>query len=355
MNKKKFFHKKRVLITGNTGFKGSWLSLWMKILGAKVLGISNGFPSNPSNFKNLNLSKYIDYKKIDIRNCQNIEKEILKFKPDFLFHLAAQAIVKKSYKEPKLTWESNVIGTINILESIKKIKKKITVVIITSDKVYKNLETNRGYHENDILGGEDPYSASKSAADLATQSYCTTILNENRNLRIAIARAGNVIGGGDWSAGRIIPDCIRSWSKFKNVYIRNPKSTRPWQHVLDVLNGYILLAMKLSKNKNLNGESFNFGPKIEKNREVLNVVNEMKKIWINGKYKVEKKNKFKESKLLHLNSKKAKIKLNWYCRLNLKNAIKWTATWYKNYYFNRKNILNFSISQIKEFEKKCIN
>ena len=265
MKRKKFFYKKKVLITGNTGFKGSWLSFWMKILGAKVLGISNGFPTKPSNFRDLNLSKQIDFKKIDIRDSKKIKREILKFKPDYIFHLAAQAIVKKSYEDPKQTWESNVIGTINILESVKEFKK-INIIIITSDKVYKNLEINRGYHEKDILGGEDPYSASKSAADLATQSYCKTILNNNPNIRIAIARAGNVIGGGDWSVGRIIPDCMRSWSKFKKVNIRNPKSTRPWQHVFDVLNGYIMLAMNLSKNKNLNGQSFNFGPKIEKKR-----------------------------------------------------------------------------------------
>ena len=353
MKKKKFFYKKRVLITGNTGFKGSWLSLWMMTLGAKVLGIANGYPTKPSNFKDLNLSKNIDFKKIDVRNSKKIQKEILKFKPDFIFHLAAQAIVKKSYENPKQTWESNVIGTINILEGVKKLKKKkINIIIITSDKVYKNLEINRGYHEKDILGGEDPYSASKSAADLATQSYCKTILNNNPNIRISIARAGNVIGGGDWSVGRIIPDCMRSWSKFKKVDIRNPKSTRPWQHVFDVLNGYIMLAMNLSKNKNLNGQSFNFGPKIEKKRDVLNVVNEMKKIWVKGRYRIKKKDRFKETKLLHLNSRKAKIKLNWVCKLNLKEAIELTAIWYKNYYSNRKNIIDFSVNQIKDFEKK---
>lgn len=352
MKKKKFFYKKRVLITGNTGFKGSWLSLWMTTLGARVLGIANGYPTKPSNFKDLNLSKNIDYKKIDVRNSKKIQKEILKFKPDFIFHLAAQAIVKKSYENPKQTWESNVIGTINILEGVKKLKKKINIIIITSDKVYKNLEINRGYDEKDILGGEDPYSASKSAADLATQSYCKTILNNNPNIRISIARAGNVIGGGDWSVGRIIPDCMQSWSKSKKVDIRNPKSTRPWQHVFDVLNGYIMLAMNLSKNKNLNGQSFNFGPKIEKKRDVLNVVKEMKKIWVKGRYRIKKKDRFKETKLLHLNSRKAKIKLNWFCKLNLKKAIELTAIWYKNYYSNRKNIINFSINQIKDFEKK---
>ena len=324
----------------------------MKTLGAKVLGISNGYPTKPSNFKDLNLLKHIDFKKIDIRNSKKIKREILKFKPDYLFHLAAQAIVKKSYEDPKQTWESNVIGTINILESVKELKKKINIIIITSDKVYKNLEINRGYDEKDILGGEDPYSASKSAADLATQSYCKTILNNNPNIRIAIARAGNVIGGGDWSVGRIIPDCMRSWSKSKKVDIRNPKSTRPWQHVFDVLNGYIMLAMNLSKNKNLNGQSFNFGPKIEKKRDVLNVVKEMKKIWVKGRYRIKKKDRFKETKLLHLNSRKAKIKLNWFCKLNLKKAIELTAIWYKNYYSNRKNIINFSVNQIKDFEKK---
>ena len=260
---KKFFKNKKVLITGNTGFKGSWLSLWMNLYGAKVLGISSNIPSKPSNFNVLNLKKEIKQKKIDLRNSKILKREINNFKPDYIFHLAAEAIVKKAFENPKLTWETNTLGTVNLLESISQLKKKIIVVIITSDKVYKNLEISRGYHENDILGGFDPYSASKASADLAVQSYYFSKLKYKKNIRLSIARAGNVIGGGDWSEGRLIPDCVKKWSLNKTVQIRNPNSTRPWQHVLDVLNGYINLAMQLNKKNSINGEAFNFGPKNE--------------------------------------------------------------------------------------------
>ena len=344
------FKNKKILFTGNTGFMGSWLSLWMHHFNAKVLGLSNGIISKPSNFSVLDLKKKITFKKIDIRNFNVTKKEIKKFKPDFIFHLAAEAIVKKSYKDPKKAWQTNTLGTINILETLKSIKKKTAVVIITSDKVYKNIETNKGYKENDILGSYDPYSASKASADLATQSYYHSHLKYKKNINIAIARAGNVIGGGDWSQGRIIPDCVRSWSKKKNLIIRNPNSTRPWQHVLDVLNGYMVLARSLYINKKLNGEIFNFGPKIEKNSKVIDVVKNMQSKWLGANWKIINKNKFQENKLLFLNSNKAKRKLNWSCQLNLKKAINLTTDWYKEYYLNKKNIFNFSINQIKNFE-----
>jgi CDP-glucose 4,6-dehydratase len=234
------FKNKRVLITGHTGFKGSWLTLWMKFMGAKILGISNSEVSKPSNFEILKLRNKI------------LSKDITNFKPDYIFHLAAEAIVKKAYADPKNAWETNTLGTLNILETLRDYNKNVTVVIITSDKVYKNIEVSRGYKENDILANTDPYSASKACADIATQSYISTFLKRKKNIKIAIARAGNVIGGGDWAIGRLIPDCIRSWSKNKKVSLRSPYSTRPWQHVLDVLHGYILLAINLNKNKKLN-------------------------------------------------------------------------------------------------------
>jgi len=348
--KENFFNKK-VLITGDTGFKGSWLSLWMHKMGAKVLGLSNDYISSPSNFKALNLEKKIAHKKIDIRNFKKIKKVILNFQPDFIFHLAAEAIVKRAYANPKYTWETNTIGTINVLETLKKMKKNVCAIIITSDKVYKNLEILRGYNEKDVLGSLDPYSASKAAADLSVQSYFKSYFKNKKNIRMCIARAGNVIGGGDWSEGRLIPDCIKHWSKNKKVKIKNPQSTRPWQHVLDVLNGYITLAYHLKKNNRLNGEAFNFGPKIEKKREVINVVKEMKKYWSKAKWKIVKNKKSTEAKFLQLNSKKAKKKLNWSCKLNLKNTIRLTVNWYKEYYFNNKKIYNFSIQQINSYEK----
>lgn len=347
---KNIFKNKKVIITGNSGFKGSWLSVWMSHLGANVLGISLDYENNVSNFKILNLKKKIKFKKIDIRNYPKISKAIFEFKPDFIFHLAAEAIVKNAYENPKKTWETNTLGTINLLETIKKVKKQTVVVIITSDKVYKNLELNKQYKETDVIGGKDPYSASKSSADLAAQSYFDCYLKNKKNIKFGIARAGNVIGGGDWSVGRIVPDCIKKWSKRKQVAIRNPNSTRPWQHILDVLNGYLLLAINLKKKKSLNGEIYNFGPNIEKNSRVIDIVREMQKKWKGAKWKVYKSKKFPENKLLQLNSKKAKKELKWKCKLNLKKSIEFTIDWYKEYYNKNKKIYEYSVNQIKKFE-----
>ena len=202
-----------------------------------------------------------------------------------------------------------------------------------------------------MLGGLDPYSASKASADLAAQSYFFSKLKYKKNIKLSIARAGNVIGGGDWSEGRLIPDCVRKWSKNKTVQIRNPNSTRPWQHVLDVLNGYINLATKLNKYKNINGESFNFGPKKERNREVHKIVKEMSNRWQGTSWKIKRDKKLKESNLLQLNSEKAKKLINWESKLNLKESISQTIKWYKTYYFDRKNIKTFSIKQILEYQK----
>ncbi len=229
----KRFKNKKVLVTGHTGFKGSWLTIWLKILGAKVLGISNGVLTNPSIFKITKLEKKIESRKVDIRNLKKVKKIFLSFKPDFVFHLAAQSLVQKSYKSPLETFETNSLGTLNILEALRGIKKKCTVILITSDKSYKNLELKRGYRENDILGGLDPYSASKGSAELIIQSYINSYYKKNNKILIGVARAGNVIGGGDWSVNRLVPDCVKSWSKKKTVLLRNPSSTRPWQHVLE--------------------------------------------------------------------------------------------------------------------------
>tara|TARA_B110000971_G_C19996910_1_gene494803 strand:- start:664 stop:1734 length:1071 start_codon:yes stop_codon:yes gene_type:complete len=351
---KNFFKNKKVIITGHTGFKGSWLALWLNYMGAKVMGISINYPTEPSNFKALKIENKINHKILDVRNYKEISKQIFKFKPDYLFHLAAEAIVQKSYQDPKKTWETNTLGTINILETLKNYKKNIIAIIITSDKVYKNTETSKGYKENDRLGSFDPYSASKASADLAVQSYIESFFKKKKNIRIAIARAGNVIGGGDWSTGRLIPDCVRQWSKNKTVVLSNPKSTRPWQHVLDILRGYILLAISLKKNKSFNGEIFNFGPKKEKNVkefQVINIVKKMKDSWKKAKWKVKKNRNFFESKLLQLDSKKANKKLNWQCLLNLKQSIHFTLDWYKTYYKRSQNIFEFSINQIKQYEK----
>ena len=348
---KKYFKGKKVLITGHTGFKGSWLTLWMYFNGAKVLGISNGIPTKPSHFSLLNFKKKIISKNIDINDLNKLKKIFFKFNPDYVFHLAAQSIVKTSYLKPVKTWSTNLIGTVNILECLRLTKKKTIAVMITSDKAYKNIETRRGYNENDILKGEDPYGASKSSADIAVNSYFKSFfLNKNNKVLIAIARAGNVIGGGDWSQSRIVPDCVRSWSRKKKVIIRNPNSTRPWQHVLDIIYAYMNLAVKLKKNPNLHGEAFNFGPD-KKNFSVNDLLKKMRMYWPKIKWIIKKKNKFKENNLLHLSSNKAKKMLKWKSILNFKNSTKLTVEWYKQYLKNKKNMYDYSLGQIAIYLK----
>jgi CDP-glucose 4,6-dehydratase len=350
----KNFRNKKVLITGHTGFKGSWLAMWLNIIGARVAGISNNFPSTPNHYKLLNLNKKIVSKNLDIRNLENLKKFIKKYQPDFVFHLAAQSIVKVAYENPIQTWSTNAIGTVNILESLRQLKKKCIAIIITSDKCYENLEIKRGYHENDRLGGKDPYSASKASADIAIRSYISSFFShKNNNVLIATARAGNVIGGGDWSPNRLIPDCVRSWSKKKKVLIRSPNSTRPWQHVLEAIYGYIILAINLNKNKNLHGQAFNFGPANNQNYKVISVIKLMKGYWHNVSWKLNKNNNktFKESSLLKLNSQKAKKKLKWTSVLTFKENIYLVINWYKNFYLNSKQAYKLTSDQIEIYQK----
>lgn len=352
-NLKRAFKNKKILVTGHTGFKGSWLCLWLSYLGANVIGVSNNIPTSPSNFLVNRINKDIKNIFCDIKNLKKIKKIILKSKPDYIFHLAAQSLVKKSYEDPTLTWNSNLVGTINILESLRFLNKDCVSVIITSDKSYKNIETKRGYHEKDILGGSDPYSASKGAAEFAIQSYVKSFFsNRNCKIRIGVGRAGNVIGGGDWSENRLIPDCIKSWSKNKTVKIRSPNSTRPWQHVFEALSGYLSLAINLKKNNKLHGEAFNFGPSSSKNYKVDSLLKEFNKIWKQAKWKIDKKRNFKESKLLKLNCLKAKKQLKWKSILTFKEVIFYTANWYKFYYYkNGQNIKDLSLKQIQDFYK----
>ncbi len=355
MKKMNFFKKKVIIVTGHTGFKGSWLTLWLTLFGAKVIGISRDLPSRPSLFKILQLEKKITDIRQDIRNLDKLIKIFKKYQPNIVFHLAAQAIVKKSYQDPKETFTTNAIGTLNILEAIRFIKKKCYSVIITSDKSYKNLEIKRGYNEKDILGGTDPYSASKASAELIIQSYIHSFyMKKNNNKFIAIARAGNVIGGGDWSEDRLVPDCIKACSNKKTVKIRNPYSTRPWQHVFEAISGYMSLVINLKSKKKIHGEAFNFGPNLNQNYSVISLLKETKKTWPAIQWIVNnKKKKFKESNLLKLNCGKAKKVLKWSSVLSFNENIKMTMEWYKNYYNskNLKQMKKFSENQIKEFIK----
>lgn len=345
------FKNKKILITGHTGFKGSWLTLWLLKLKAKVIGVSLNTPTKPSLFEILNLRKKIIHKNFDIRNLNLVKKTIKRHKPDFIFHLAAQAIVKKSFIDPVYNWETNTLGTLNILEALRNYKKKCTVIMVTSDKCYKNFEIKRGYAENDILGGDDPYSASKAAAELIINSYVKSFFNSSKSrIHISSVRAGNVIGGGDWSDDRLIPDCIKSWSKQKDVSLRNANSTRPWQHVIEAIRGYLILASNLSKKRFLHGHSFNFGPSNKNNFKVITLVKEMKKNWNNITWKkINTKKKYFESKLLKINSNKAKNLLNWSCILNFNETAKMVSQWYKTYYQSKTNMYEFTLGQIDEY------
>ena len=289
---------------------------------------------------------------MDLGKKNNFKNVLIKNQPDYIFHLAAQAIVSKAYREPKDTFLTNSIGTLNILESLKYIKKKCNIVIITSDKSYKNIELKRGYHERDLLGGKDPYSASKACAENIIYSYFESYLKKKKNLNIAVARAGNVIGGGDWSENRLIPDCIKSIQKKKPLKIRNLKSTRPWLHVLEVLAGYLLLSISLGKNKNLNGQAFNFGPSGKNAISVKVILDYLKTNFKNLNWKKESKKFFFESKLLMLNSSKAKKYIKWKSVLTNKEKINYLVDWYKCYFRNQRDCIKYSLIQISEFEKR---
>ena len=248
------FKKSTVLVTGHTGFKGTWLSIWLKQLGAIVHGVSFDIPSNPSHFTMANLSSQIVDHRLDIRDSESLEALIQEIQPDFVFHLAAQALVRPSYENPLETISINALGTANLLNALRSLKKSVVAIMITSDKAYDNLEWVWGYRETDRLGGKDPYSASKGMAELVIRTYVESFFNSSdSNIRVGITRAGNVIGGGDWALDRIVPDCMRAWSLNKTVDIRSPQATRPWQHVLEPLSGYLALASELEKNKQFHG------------------------------------------------------------------------------------------------------
>jgi CDP-glucose 4,6-dehydratase len=347
---------KKVLITGHTGFKGSWLTSWFLELGAEVAGYSNGIPTTPSHFEELGLAGEIKNYIGDIRDYERLNSVFRDFKPEFVFHLAAQPLVRYSYEEPKETFEVNILGTLNILECIRESRDLVKVgIIITSDKCYDNIEWVYGYRENDALGGEDPYSGSKGAAELVAKSYIKSYFKEGVFPRIATVRAGNVIGGGDWAKDRIVPDIVRSWSQGCPVIIRNPESTRPWQHVLEPLSGYLCLGADLYASETNAGEPFNFGPDSTVNKNVKELINEMELYWDNSPgYDIQQaeRNK-KESNLLKLTCDKANIFLNWYPNLDFSTTIRFTTDWYNEFYMNKLSVFDLTCNQIKEYVERA--
>lgn len=353
------FKNKKVIVTGNTGFKGSWLSVWLLQLGAKITGISKDIPTEPSLFQSLQLQKKMDHHFADICDAPEILKIFRSVEPDFVFHLAAQPIVSLSYKHPVDTFQSNVIGTINILETLRVLNNTCKAVMITSDKSYENVEWVWGYREHDALGGKDPYSASKAAAELAIRTYFHSYFSAPESkVKLVVARAGNVIGGGDWAMSRIVPDCIRAWSVEQAVKIRNPNSTRPWQHVLEPLSGYLRAAQVLEEGKQqINGEPFNFGPNSEQNHSVLELLQAIGEHWnfsnTASHFEIEEKKDFHEAGLLKLNCDKALHFLQWKPVLDFKQTALLTGSWYNEFHHAKEtDMYDYTVNQIQEYAKQ---
>ena len=347
---------KKALITGHTGFKGSWLSLWLTMLGAKVIGISLEPNTHPSIFNEINLKDNITHIIADIRDGENLKNIFKHHKPEIVFHLAAQPLVRLSYKQPLLTYQTNVMGTLNVFEAVRSVESVKTLINVTSDKCYENKEWVHGYKESDPMGGYDPYSSSKGMAELLTSSYRNSFFHPDKyakehNVTIASARAGNVIGGGDWAEDRLIPDCIKALSKGEAVQIRNPKAIRPWQHVLEPLSGYLLLGQKLMENPLKYSSGWNFGPYDNSVLTVEEIVKKTVELWGNGEINITPCENLHEANLLKLDISKAISYLNWKPLYNAEEALKNTVSWYKEFYSNNPNMLEFTTSQIKEYMK----
>lgn len=348
------YRGKKVLITGNTGFKGSWLSLWLHELGAEAYGIANGIPTQPSMFQELSIQQFVHYYEADIRDASQIKKLIHSIQPDYIFHLAAQALVSESYQDPLSTISTNVMGTAHVLDALKDYPGICRVIVITSDKCYDNVEWVWGYKETDAVGGKDIYSGSKGAAECIFKSYFHSFYkNKAGNITLVSARAGNVIGGGDWAKDRLIPDCIRAWSVGQAVEIRSPQATRPWQHVLEPLSGYLTLGWQLTLHPELSGESFNFGPTSQINQTVLQLLQDLSahlKTKPEESYRITGDITFDEAKLLKLNCDKALFYLKWYAALDYTMLTEFTGSWYSHFYCGEKNMLKFTLNQIREYE-----
>ncbi|NVK73380.1 MAG: CDP-glucose 4,6-dehydratase [Oceanospirillaceae bacterium] len=347
------YRGKRVLVTGHTGFKGTWLTTWLLELGADVCGVSIDIPTSPSMFEELNLTKKILHHIADVRDREAIEAIIIEYRPDFVFHLAAQPIVSLSYSDPLDTISTNVMGTANILDILKSVDFSCNAVIITSDKCYENVEWVWGYKETDPVGGKDIYSGSKGAAEVIFHSYYESFFKKNTKVRVVTGRAGNVIGGGDWAADRIVADCVRAWSVDKKVEIRCPDATRPWQHVLEPLSGYLILGERLAMDASLSGEQFNFGPRAEQNHSVLELLSDLSVKWgfncYEEAFSITDNLPFHEAGLLKLNCDKALFYLKWQASLNYEECVSLVSDWYVNFYKREADMFEFTKEQINKY------
>ena len=345
---KNFYKNKKVLVTGATGFKGAWLCYWLNILGAKVYGVGYNPNKNKNLFYSLKLDKKIKLKLLDIRNKNKIKKFIISNKPQIIFHLAAQPLILESYKKPYLTYTVNSIGTLNVLETVRQIKSVRSLICVTSDKCYESNYSTKGFKEDDRLGGKDPYSGSKASAEIMINSYQESYY-KSKKCGLASARAGNVIGGGDWSENRLIPDTVNSIIREKTIKIRNPNFNRPWQHVLEPLYGYLLLGEKLFKKPKTYSGAWNFGTKKNTVTNVLEIVKEIVKFWGKGKINFKKNQKYYEQTNLQLNIEKAIKILKWKPKYSISKSVKVTAEWYKRVLIEKHSVEKITEKQIKDY------
>jgi CDP-glucose 4,6-dehydratase len=348
---KKFWEKKSVLITGHTGFKGSWLSIWLNMLGSNLHGYALRPNTQPNMFQIADVNKIIKSNISDIRDYNKLLAIMKKCQPQIIFHLAAQPLVRRSYKDPLETYQTNVLGTANLLQAARYVGSVRAVVVITSDKCYENKESDYAYKESDPLGGYDPYSSSKACAEIVTAAYRNSFFKDS-DAAVASARAGNVIGGGDWAADRLVPDCIKAWIKNKTVEIRYPHAIRPWQHVLEPLAGYIVLAEKLYKHGSKFAHAWNFGPNESSIKNVAVLVKNLANLWgKQAKWKITAVKQPHEAILLKLNCSMAKTKLPWKPCWNIEKSLEKTVQWYKTYSQNPHKTINVTTEQINQYMK----
>ncbi len=349
-----FWKNKRVYLTGHTGFKGSWLSLWLSKMGAEVKGYALAPESVPSLFKEARVAEKIDSEIGDIRNLDQLEASMVSFNPDILIHMAAQPLVRLSYNEPVETYETNVMGTVKVLEAARKCSNLKSIVIVTTDKCYENKEWDWGYREDEAMGGFDPYSSSKGCAELVTSAYRRSFLQDN-GVGVATARAGNVIGGGDWADDRLIPDILKAFQNKKPVVIRNPKATRPWQHVLEPLSGYLMLAEKLYKEPEHYAEGWNFGPKDEDAKPVDWILDNMVKKWHgDASWELDDNAHPHEARFLKLDISKAKSRLEWKPTWQLGQTLERIVQWHQSW-LNKEDVQSICLEEINEYMRDMNN
>ena len=350
VTRSEFWSGKRVLVTGHTGFKGGWLALWLQRLGAQVMGYSLPAPTQPSLYETARISESVQGVIADIRDLPRIESVFRDFSPEIVFHLAAQPLVRASYDNPVETYSTNLLGTVHVLEAVRHAKSVRGAVMVTTDKCYENLESAKGYRETDRLGGHDPYSNSKACAELAVDSYRRSFLSGAGTAAVASARAGNVIGGGDWAVDRLVPDLVRAALGGKPVVLRNPKSTRPWQHVLEPLSGYLMLAQRLCDDRARYAEAWNFGPLEGDARSVEEIVRLAARGWGNGlKWSVDAAPQPHETKMLKLDCSKA-AGAGWRPLLHAEQAVEWTMEWYRAWR-DKLDVKALSFEQIERYSR----